>query len=638
MIKNTLDVSKILEDPTAFANKVSIKELEDILRQLSFNYYNTGEELVPDIVFDTLKEVLEERDPKNKFLTEIGSPISKDKVELPYFMGSLEKIKPTTDVFKNWKKTHPGPYVMSDKLDGISGLFVKNKQSLKLYTRGDGKYGQDISYLIPHILKLESYKLPVKVAIRGEIIIKEKEFQKFSGEFKNARNAIAGLVNSKNYSVELAKKTEFIGYTVLDPKMKQEDQLKQLVEWKFPCVNYIVRPDTSCEFLTQYFIDRRKVSEYNIDGIVVVDNSQIYDLEDKNPSYAVAFKTVLQDQLIEATVVDVLWEPSKYGYLKPTIQIVPVKMKDVTITYATAHNAKFIVDNKLGPGAVIKIVRSGDVIPKIIEVIKPAPTAKLPTIPYKWNKSNVDFVVQDIHGAAKEKITIKRLVDFFQIMDVKFISEGIITKLVENGFDTLEKILLADKEELNEIDGIGDKMIDKIYAGIDESFANVTLHQLMAASNVFGRGFGVRKLKLITDTYPAILAWEQDKENLKKKILQIKGFDEITATQFVEHFELFRDFYKELKEIVDLSNLSKQHPSLRETDTPLYDKKVVFTGFRDAELEKYIESRGGKVTTSVSRNTSILVYTDKSSAKYTKAVELGVETLTEKEFRDKYVK
>lgn len=159
----------------------------------------------------------------------------------------------------------------------------------------------------------------------------------------------------------------------------------------------------------------------------------------------------------------------------------------------------------------------------------------------------------------------------------------------------------------------------------------------MAASNVFGRGFGERRLKVITDAYPDIMGYNLTDAELKEKILELNGFDEITASQFVEHFTLFKQFYKELSYAADLSNLNVVVVAPPKKESLLLNKKVVFTGFRNTDLEEYVEASGGKVSTSVSKNTDILVYIGTTSAKYLKAVELGIETLSPDEFRAKYV-
>lgn len=632
----------IISDPYKFGNDLSVNNLVDLLTQLSHYYYNTSEPLVPDSIFDLLHDVLEERDPKNKFLETVGAPISKDKVDLPYPMASLNKIKPDTKVLEDWLKLHKGPYVLSDKLDGVSGLLYKKDNKFKLFTRGDSTTGQDITHLIPYLLggKYNPAKIPNGSAIRGEIIMSKANFDTIKDKYKNARNTVAGLVNSKNFSMELAKLTEFIGYAVVYPKLKQEEQMKKLVEWSFPVASYKVEKTLTYDMLSKYLQDRRKSSEYDVDGIVVIDSEKAYDLKDGNPTYGFAFKMVLSDQVAEVTVLDVEWNVSMHGYLKPVVKITPVKLVGVTIKNATGHNAKFVVDNKLGPGSVIKIVRSGDVIPYIMEVIKPSTSgqAKLPSIPYKWNNTKIDFVVQDIHGAAKNTIIIKQLTHFFKKLGVKFISEGIITKLVDAGYTTIKDIINADPDDLIDIDGVGDKLIKKIYDNMRVAFETSDIQTLMAASNIFGKGLGVRKAKIIVDAYPNIMNEKWTRDELFDNVMLLSGFDDVTATQFADAFATFKKFFDDLCKIttINVGHLKKVPKKAVMKGTLFVDKKVVFTGFRNKELEDFIVSNGGSITESVSKNTSLVVYSETSSSKYLKAVELKVPVLTMAEFKKKY--
>ena len=128
--------------------------------------------------------------------------------------------------------------------------------------------------------------------------------------------------------------------------------------------------------LSKYLVDWRENYDYDIDGIIVADD-KIYPRTSKNPKHAFAFKTVLDDQVVESKVVNVIWNPSKDGYLKPKVRIQPVELGGAVIQYATLHNAEFVIKNKIGLGAVVQIIRSGDVIPKVEKVIKPAKNIKM---------------------------------------------------------------------------------------------------------------------------------------------------------------------------------------------------------------------------------------------------------------------
>jgi len=642
-----MDINKIipdiLKDPYKFANSISIQKLVDILTQLSYYYYNTDEPLISDSIYDLLIFVLEDRDPSNIYLQQIGCPISKNQVDLPFVMTSLNKIKPNTNYLNVWKKKYIGPYVISDKLDGVSGLLHKLNGKLHLYTRGDSITGQDITHLIPYIFNNNTYKIKNDCAVRGELIISKSNFNKIKDKYKNARNTVAGLVNSINFSMEIASLTDFIAYAIIHPKIKQDIQMKKLIKWNFPVVNYKIEVDLNNDWLCNYLQERRIECNYNIDGIVIVDSSQAYDLTNKNPNYGFAFKMILSDQIVETDVLDVKWNITMHGYLKPIIIIKPVNLLGVCIKKATAFNAKFIIDNKLGPGAIIKILRSGDVIPHILEVLKPASSGKpkLPDIPFKWNKTGIDIIVNDINGFAQNFIIIKKLMHFFKVLGVKYISKGIITKLVENDYKSIEDILSSDINELAKIPGIGPKILNKIFDNIKNSFETTNLETLMAASNIFGRGLGIKKLKIITDAFPNIINKKYDIKILEKKILELNGFDKITANLFITGLDEFKKFFTRLTKIntINVSHLKfKKSDKIINKNKFFENQKIVLTGFRNKEIENFIIENCGEINNSISKKTSLLItkINDSNSSKYIKAISLNIPIMTIDEFKIKY--
>ena len=154
-----------------------------------------------------MKDYLEKKDPKNPILKEIGAVAPGEKVDLPYWMGSLDKIREDEKVLNNWKTKYPGDVIISDKLDGNSALLVINKKGAKMYSRGDGFKGQDISHLISLIKGIPT-STKEEYAIRGELII-SKENWSSHGKGANARNAVAGLMHSKVPDPELVKYVDF---------------------------------------------------------------------------------------------------------------------------------------------------------------------------------------------------------------------------------------------------------------------------------------------------------------------------------------------------------------------------------------------------------------------------------------------
>ena len=589
--KNGIDALKMLSE----------KQLSTMLDESNKAYYNDSENvLMTDNEYDIIKEYMEKKYPKNKVLEQIGAPIQeKNKVKLPYNMPSMDKIKPDTNALKKWKDKYEGPYVLSAKLDGISGLYSTEKGESKLYTRGNGKVGQDISHLIPY-LKLPSTK---DITIRGEIIMKKDVFlKKYKDNFSNPRNLVAGIVNQKKIEPDKIKDIDFIAYEVIEPSLKPSDQMKLLESENVDTVINEVKNTIDNNLLSDTLIEWRKDYEYTIDGVIVT-NDEIYKRTDKNPEHGFAFKMVLSDQVAEAKVLNVLWSPSKDGYLKPRIQIEPVVLGGAKIEYATAFNAAFVEDNKLGIGALVKLVRSGDVIPHIMDVIEPAEKAKMPDVPYKWNDTHVDIILED--AEQDETVREKNIVGFFKGLEVDGLGPGNVKKIIKAGYESVPQIIAMSEEDFLKVEGFKKKMADKVYKSIHEKIENANLSKLMAVSNIFGRGFGERRIDPILVKYPDILTSTVSEEEKINQVKSIKGMEKKTSERFVHNIPKFMDFIETAK----LENKLKDIPVVEEKDesNPLFDKSIIITGFRNKELSEELKEIGANESSAVSKNTFAVI-------------------------------
>jgi NAD-dependent DNA ligase len=637
-------IKEVINEPDKL-DQLEQLDYDKFIKYLQDSYYNKNIGLVSDKLFDYIKEHYEN---KFKIKVNVGAPILKSKVKLPYYMGSLDKIKPAMSEFNKWLSKYNGPYILSYKLDGISALIQKVNDKFYMYTRGDGVNGQDISHVIKHI-NINTSLLKNNDAIRGELIISKKNFEKIKDKMANARNAVSGIINTKKPDPEMLKLIDFVAYWVMEPEMKQSEQMKYLKKKEMNVVDFILVKQMTTDFLSEMLTKGRKDFRYEIDGVVVIDDSKIYvQLEGENPEYGFAFKQVLTDQIAETTVIDVLWEISKDGYIKPKIKIDTVELLGSEITYATAFNAKYIFDNNIGPGSVIKIIKSGDVIPYIHEISSASETGKpkMPTMKYEWNETGVDIIAIELDEENMNKMIIKKLLYFFETLDIKFMGEGMITKFVDNGYDDLWKILSANKDKLHNIEGLGKKSVDKIYESIINGIKDRELCDLMAASQIFGRGIGSKKFKLITDIHPEIINIFNKKgyEDTLILINNIQGFENKTSTKIVDNIKSFETWLNKLIKLKpdalkknNLSNDLLNNDELKKYSDKIKDysnKTIVFTGFRDKEIESILEKIGTKITNSISKNTDILIASDpsESSGKVTKAKELNIKIISKDQF------
>jgi DNA ligase (NAD+) len=633
-VKNHIDpevlqmVNNFKHNGIKVLEQLNEKQLSDIIRVASFKYYNETE-VMTDNQYDIVKEFTENKFPNNAAVFEIGAEVERNKVKLPYEMGSMDKIKPDTGALTTWIQKYKGPYVLSCKLDGVSGLYTTEGAKPKLYTRGNGKVGQDVSHLIPflHLPKTKG------VVIRGEFIIPKEVFeQKYKTTFANPRNMVAGIVNHKHISDSIVD-LHFVAYEVIVPQKKPSEQMDFLATINVERVLYEVSSTISNEILSQLLVSARKTYMYEIDGIIVTDD-KIYPRKSGNPEHAFAFKMILSDQIAEAKVVDVIWTPSKDGYLKPRVQIEPISLGGVTIEFATGFNAAFIKDNKIGIGSTIEIIRSGDVIPHIKAVTVPAEEAKMPSVPFKWNDTHVDVMLEN----AFEDPTVKEknITGFFRGIEVEGLSSGNITRLIKSGFSTVPEIIHMSEQDFLTVEGFKGKMANKIYTGIQEKLKEASIITLMAASNIFGRGFSEKKMEIVLNELPDILISDESEDQKISAVASVKGMATKSAEAFVYKIEDFKDFLSEcgledkLYEKTVKKNVDQSHP--------LFDKSVVLTGTRDKDIIEFLKNVGAKQSSSVSKNTFLVVAKDKDedTGKAEEARKINVPIMTVEEFIKTY--
>ncbi len=622
-------IEKFKHNGISVIETLNEKQLSDIIRIANAKYYNQTP-IMTDNQYDIIKEYIEQKFPNNVAIEEIGAEVERNKVKLPYEMASMDKIKPDTNALVSWTSKFRGPYVLSCKLDGVSGLYTTKGSTPKLYTRGNGKVGQDVSHLIS-FLRLPKTK---DIVIRGEFIIPKQVFDlKYKTAFANPRNMVAGIVNHKHIS-DAVVDLHFVAYEVILPELTPSAQMEYLRTINVESVLFQSKTILTNEILSNILVDWRKTYMYEIDGVIVTDDN-IYPRKSGNPQHAFAFKMVLSDQIAEAKVVDVLWTPSKDGYLKPRVQIEPISLGGVTITYATGFNAAFIQDNNIGIGTIIQLIRSGDVIPYIKSVTVPAEEPKMPSVPYKWNDTHVDIMLENV--SEDPTVKEKNITGFFRGIGVESLSSGNITRLIKAGYDTVPDIIGMTESDFLNIEGFKEKMANKIYTGIQKKLQDASIVELMAASNIFGRGFSKKKMELILNELPDILVSDNSEETKISDIASIKGMAEKTSEAFVLKIEDFRDFLTECG-LEDKLYENPQQKSVDRTHT-LFDKTIVLTGTRDKIIIDFLKTIGARQGSSVSKTTHLVVAKnkDEDTGKAEEARKLNIPIMSVDEFIQTYI-
>lgn len=646
-----------MNDLIAEASQLPYKELkqyfEDLdlktLHQLKLDIddqYEYGDVLLDDEQYDLLVDVIKERDPK--YVPPIGFKIHDDdnRVIVPYHMGSMDKIRPHVQEevkeFKQWLKNHETTeYLIEDKLDGVSCLIVVKNGKYTLYKRpGRDGYGADITPLLKYFKTIPTGLK--NMMVRGELVVKKDVFEKkykknmdgSGGDYRTQRGMVAGITGAKTVRKGI-KDIQFVAYERVYEDgvvgLKPTDQLEELKDLGFITVKRELVDEISINILSELLVRFREESPYEIDGIIVQPNEPYERNLSGNPTYAFAFKMRRGDAIVDATVIRVKWTV-KRSRIKPRVEIKPVMIDGYKNSSATAFNAKFVENNNIGPGAIIRITRSGDVIPHIISVVKPAAEAQMPDIEYYWGKTGVDIYAI---GAQREKC-ISTLHYFFETLVIKGLGEKSVEKIYDSGLDNVFKILMATKKDFEHVEGFGKGLASNTYNNIHNTLKKgVTIAAIIASSSIF-QNFKVKRCDELLSLWPGIFEdyKSMTKFEILQKMLSLPSFGPVLSQVVADNIAWVDVFIQAMKLFATIKTIKLISDNLS-------GMKIVFTGIRDKDLEEEIHKRGGKVTTNISSKTSALIVknkADKPSGKQQKAQKLGIPQYEKQEFIDIFIK
>jgi NAD-dependent DNA ligase len=491
-------------------------------------------------------------------------------------------------------------------------------------------------------------------------------------------------------------------YVDEDSKATVEDRLEDAKNCGFeiPATEVCDHPLTY-EEAQNLTLQRKAKSSYAIDGIVIAINhlyrvqgssfeprskpkvlgTKLDIKEDEEgedldkPDYVIAFKV---DTLFATTTVkNVEWNATRFAKRFPRIMVESVWM-DADHDKATGKTAVFIESNCIEPGTVVVLEKSGDIIPNVHEVKSKGPTGKGQFPPqfdevtgaqiWDWDENHVNIYYLD---PLVREVQLARLIAFFTTFKANGMQEGVVTKLFNHYYTSdksrksrthgpLAEILSASASDFLAIEGFKATLAEKIHSSIQLCKNNVTLSRLMDSSSLFEEGFGTGRFTTICKKYPDVLTWDTTSSRSKYDLAVSKMNDlglNILAIQFVKHLPAFQAWVKDLPMITVAAHAGeekKQAPlpkatfggssgALMSTNVSIaageeLPKIVCFSGFRNADWENMIVRAGGKVNTSVSGKTDMLVVADRNekSTKIRNAEEKGVPILTKNEFATKY--
>lgn len=640
------------------------KEIYDKIVSANREYRN-GTPVMTDIAYDALVDDLRKINPDHDWFKRVEPGMdgtAERKVKLPFPMKSLDKVKKIEDLMLWLKKTGLSGnelVTITPKYDGISLLC--NEKTLMAYSRG-GSENEGMNCQT-HMIKMRNVSHNDEIPFTfGEAIFSKHNWQNFvkgeinpltGQEYKSPRNTVAGLFRQDNPS-NLIHLVDFIRYGSFGVDLKEFETyhnfLNKIEElYKKKSYHY------SCKINN---ITEEKLDEafyiwsdlYPIDGLVVyVDDINKWEdigrhQSTGNPQWAIAYKPEKYCDNEITEVIEVNCKISKSGYLKPTVKVNPVELEGATVDNPTGYNASFCIKNGIGKGAIVRIIRSGMVIPKIIQTTSPVPEkeaykpfSKCPTCgcETRWNDSMTDIMCTnpDCPGIAQAKMEY-----FCSKMDYENIGEEYLKSMFNSGINTPQKLIRIDRNSLVKIDGIGKDISDSILKKNKEILTNgVPIWKLVEASDCFN-GIGEKKAKLMLsklhpDTLKKWVSRSMDKDEFQRMIdsmSKINRVGEAMLVEFVNKHESFLDWLRDTGIPINFGNDSHKSGGI------FSGQKVCFTGVRDKEAENFIVNNGGDIVSSVTKNTSLLIVKDRNnvSTKLSKAIALGVRIMDLDEFKE----
>jgi len=594
------------------------------LKEFDRKYYIEGDSSISDEKYDEIKEKARKLYPDHPYFKEVGYSVKNEKVGLPYVIGSLNKVK--IDTVKDWLEKINGPVICTEKLDSIS-LYVEYIDGEVSFAakRGDGFYGEDVT----EKAKIFCPKIKYKgfLHLRAEAMMLGDSYKVLG--FKNRRNGVAGLLNRDLVNSDLKYIVPYF-YEIIDSEElfdNEVEKLKFLRRIGFDIVNYFIfdpekdKVEKLVEMLSYY---KNKYKDfYDIDGLVI--SPLIYERENVSfPKNKVAFK--VNEEGIECVVKNVIWSTSRTGRVIPVVNIEPVEIQGVTISKTTGFNAEYIMNNNIGRGSVVKVTRSGDVIPYIVDVVKKSDDSfSIPPCP----SCNSPLMFQGVDLICTNdkcnSMVYKRISYFLRSLGSENIDLSTIRRL---NIDSIKKLYEIDDKYILGIQGFGKKKSDVILNEIKKTL-KTTPDRLITAFQL--PGIGSIMSKSISDNFELDENFDRFFDITKDELLDIDGIGELLADKILASRIECYEIWKYLKSI--------GMKFIKETGN-LNGLKFCLTGKSNVnrkELIERIKRNGGFVLNSVTKDLDFLVTNDMNSntGKMKKAREYNINIISYDELNKK---
>ncbi len=642
--------------------KKRMQELIALLNEAGKAYYQDAAEIMSNLQYDKLYDelvALEEElgvtlsnSPTIHVGYEVLSELPKERHEKP--MLSLDKTK-EVERLKEFLGAQKA--LISWKLDGLTiVLTYRDGELQKAVTRGNGEVGEVITNnakVFQNVPLQIAYK--GELILRGEAVIGYRDFEKINAEiedvdakYKNPRNLCSGSVRQLNNEITAKRNVKFFAFSLVkadgvDFENSRKQQFAWLASQGFNVVeHYEVTADT-VEERVAFFANKIGENDFPSDGLVLVYDDIAYGQSlgttAKFPRDSFAFKWA--DEIRETTLSEIEWSPSRTGLINPVAIFEPVELEGTTVSRASVHNISIMEELELGVGDTIQVYKANMIIPQIAENLT---RSGVKNIPNHCPVCGGDTEIRQVNNAKSLYCTnpecqakhVKSFALFVSrdALNIDGMSEATLEKFIMNGFvKDYADIFHLDRfaEAIKQMEGFGEKSYQKLQASIEKA-RTTTLPKLIYSLGI--TNIGLANAKMICKAFD----YEIDRmmKATPEELSAIDGVGEVIANTFVEYFRDARHV-EEVEKLLNELHIPKEEAQAEEQI--FAGMNFVITGSVEHfanrnEVKEVIESKGGKVTGSVTGKTNYLINNDTTSgsSKNKKARELGIAIISEEEF------
>lgn len=639
-----------------------MKNLVSVLSKAGQAYYQESRELMSNFEYDKLYDqlcsleqetgIVLSGSPTRKVGYEILSELPKEAHESP--MLSLDKTKSVEDL-QSWLGDKTG--ILSWKMDGLTiVLTYEGGRLVKAVTRGNGEMGEVITSnarVFANVPLSISYR--GQLVLRGEAVITYSNFQRINEEiedvdakYKNPRNLCSGSVRQLNSQITAERQVRFVAFALVSADDEEfENSRRKELEWLqgqgFEVVRYQeVRADILPQAV-QNFAEAVEENDIPSDGLVLTFDDIAYGESlgrtAKFPRNSIAFKW--QDEIRETKLIHIQWSPSRTGLINPVAVFEPVELEGTRVSRASVHNISILENLELGEGDMITVYKANMIIPQIEDNLTRSGVKDIPEICPVCGGGTKIRQVNDVKSlyCTNPECQAKKIKSFTLFvsrdgMNIDGLSEASLEKLIQAGFiHEYADIFHLDRyrDEIVEMEGFGQKSYDNLMESI-RAASNTTLPRLIYSLGI--AGIGLANAKMLCREFG--FDFDQMRHADFDALVQVDGIGGVLAQAWMDYFSSNKK-----KEEVDrlLRELSIEQEQVEEGEAVFQGMTFVITGSLEEfanrkELQGLIESKGGKVTGSVTSKTTYLINNDVSShsSKNKKARELSIPILSEKDF------